>query len=284
MRNPKAAANGDSAGLQARNGDGPLAMHWISLGAATRLNAQFYRNATLVQVTFLEFTRRRLAANFEVARNFSGRRRLEEAAGAVCSFQREAVADYAEQARHLVKMCTAMTGGLIQEIEDTVSESTAEASGLAKISTSRAGDLLIREIENLVAGGPAGKSDAEPRAMVPGNMPVRSSGKLARPDAGQGSAVRANGNGAHDLRRAEAGDRVSARGPVISLKALPREMSEADLQKAIVRVLEKTGKAMTLAEIASQIGPVHYSALIRPARTLCAMARIVKDDKSYRLP
>jgi hypothetical protein len=41
---------------------------------------------------------------------------------------------------------------------------------------------------------------------------------------------------------------------------------------------------MTLAEIAWQVGPVHYTALIRPMRALCTVARVVKDEKAYRLP
>jgi len=263
--------------------DEMLAINQLSAEATTRMNARVFDNTARMHIVFLDFTKRRLTANFETAKHFARGGRLEDAAEAVFRFQQQAVLDYAAQARRLVRMCSAMTGELIQEIEDEVSEGTTEASSLAKFSTSRAAELLIREIENLVIGDIPEKGDTKSSAPVVSDRPLKDSGNLTGetpPGDSKAIAVKGSDRGGP---KASIGDGSTPSGPVMSLKVAPAQMSEADLRKAILKVLAETGKPMTLVEIASVVGSIHYAALIRPMRSLCAMARVAKDDKTYRL-
>jgi len=282
MRKSTTAANADRLDFSSFDVNELLAVNWLSAQAAARMNAQIGQNATRVQLELFEFARRRLTANFEVAKSLARDGRLEDAVGEVCRFHRQAVADYAEQARRLVTLCTAMTGDLIQEIEDDVSESAAEAGSLAKVSTSRAAEMLIREIENLVIGGPAGEGGEGPGRSASGPPAGDGSGAPAGEETREARAAEPTRTPSGS--RPETGEKMAATGPVISLRARSEARSDADLKRAIVQVLMETGKPMTLAEIAWQIGPIHYAALIRPMRALCTMARVVKDDKAYRLP
>ena len=90
--------------------------------------------------------------------------------------------------------------------------------------------------------------------------------------------------GAHpEPQAAETGEEMTAKSPVITLKVPPKKTGEPDLQKVILDVLSGSDKAMTLAEIARQIGKEHYASLTRPMRSLREMGRVVKEDKVYRL-
>jgi hypothetical protein len=232
-----------------------------------------------VHTELLDFTSRRLRADIEVAQKLTGGGKLDEAVEAVYGFQRQIISDYADEASALVKMSTSMAGDLIQEIEDDVKEGAGEvevdvtnanyvfqlkmrkiisdyadeASELVKMSTSMAEDL-IQEVEDdvkKVVGEVAGAVTAE--------------GAPPEPQA------------------AETGEEVAARGPVITLKGPPKKTGEPDLQQVVLDVLSGSDKAISLAEIARQIGKEHFASLIGPMRSLRKMGRVVKEEKVYRL-
>ena len=82
---------------------------------------------------------------------------------------------------------------------------------------------------------------------------------------------------------AEAGEEVAAEDAVVTLVVSPEKKGGPDLQQVILDVLSGGGEAMTLAEIARQVGKAHYAPLIGPMRSLLEMGRVVKRDKMYRL-
>jgi hypothetical protein len=82
---------------------------------------------------------------------------------------------------------------------------------------------------------------------------------------------------------AETGEEVAAKGPVTTLKAPPKKAGEPDLQQAVLDVLSGSEKAISMAEVARQIGKEHYASLIGPMRSLRKMGRVVKEEKVYRL-
>ncbi len=134
-----------------------------------------------------------------------------------------------------------------------ISDYAAEASELVKMSTSMAEDL-IQEVEDdvkKVVGEVAGAITAE--------------GTPPEPQA------------------AETGEEVAAKGPVITLKGPPKKTGEPDLQQVVLDVLSGSDKAISLAEIARQIGKEHFASLIGPMRSLRKMGRVVKEEKVYRL-
>ncbi len=134
-----------------------------------------------------------------------------------------------------------------------IADYAAEASELVKMSTSMAGDL-IQEIEDDVKEG-AGE--------VAGAVAVE--GAPPKPQA------------------AETGEEVATKGPVITLKGPPKTTGEPDLQQVVLDVLSGSDKAISMAEIARQIGKEHYASLIGPMRSLRKMGRVVKEEKVYRL-
>ncbi len=76
---------------------------------------------------------------------------------------------------------------------------------------------------------------------------------------------------------------MAAKGPVITLKVPPKKTGEPDLQQIVLDVLSGSDKAISLAEIARQIGKEHYASLIGPMRSLRKMGRVVKEEKVYRV-
>ena len=266
-------------------------MNQRSIDAMTRMNTRIYQNMMRVHTELLDFTSRRLRADIEVAQKLTGGGKLDEAVEAVYGFQRQIISDYADEASALVKMSTSMAGDLIQEIEDDVKEGAGEveidvkegageveidvtnanyvfqlkmrkiisdyadeASELVKMSTSMAGELLIQEVEDnvkKVVGEVAGAVTAE--------------GAPPEPQA------------------AETGEEVAAKGPVTTSKVPPKKTGEPDLQQVVLDALSASDKAISLAEIARQIGKEHYASLIGPMRSLRKMGRVVKEEKVYRL-
>ncbi len=134
-----------------------------------------------------------------------------------------------------------------------ISDYAAEASELLKMSTSMAGDL-IQEVEDDV------KEVVEEAAGA-----IAAEGAPPEPQA------------------AETGEEVAAKGPVITLKGPPKKTGEPDLQQVVLDVLSGSDKAISLAEIARQIGKEHFASLIGPMRSLRKMGRVVKEEKVYRL-
>jgi hypothetical protein len=134
-----------------------------------------------------------------------------------------------------------------------ISDYADEASELVKMSTSMAGDL-IQEIEDDVKAG---------------------AGEAAGAVAAEGAPPEA--------QAAETGEEVAAKGPVATLQVPPKQTGEPDLQQVVLDVLSGSDKAISLAEIARQIGKEHYASLIGPMRSLRKMGRVVKDEKVYRL-
>ena len=279
MTKRKTAPAAERVGASAFDIDGLLAMNQRSIDAMTRMNTRIYQNMMRVHTELLEFTSRRLRADLEVAQKLTGAGKLDDVVEAVYGFQRQIISDYAAEASELVKMSTSMAGDLIQEIEDDVKEGAGEveidvtnanyvfqlkmrkiisdyadeASELVKMSTSMAEDL-IQEVEDdvkKVVGEVAGAVTAE--------------GAPPEPQA------------------AETGEEVAARGPVITLKGPPKKTGEPDLQQVVLDVLSGSDKAISLAEIARQIGKEHFASLIGPMRSLRKMGRVVKEEKVYRL-
>jgi hypothetical protein len=134
-----------------------------------------------------------------------------------------------------------------------ISDYADEVSELVKMSNSMAGDL-IQEIEDGV------KEGADEAAGA-----VAAEGAPPRPQA------------------AETGEVVAAKDPVTTLKELPKKKGEPDLQQVVLDVLSGSDKAISLVEIARQIGKEHYASLIGPMRSLRKMGRVVKEEKVYRL-
>jgi hypothetical protein len=279
MTKRKTAPAAERGGAAAFDIDGLIAINQRSIDAMTRMNTRIYQNMMRVHTELLDFTSRRLRADIEVAQKLTGGGKLDEAVEAVYGFQRQIISDYADEASALVKMSTSMAGDLIQEIEDDVKEGAGEvevdvtnanyvfqlkmrkiisdyadeASELVKMSTSMAEDL-IQEVEDdvkKVVGEVAGAVTAE--------------GAPPEPQA------------------AETGEEVAARGPVITLKGPPKKTGEPDLQQVVLDVLSGSDKAISLAEIARQIGKEHFASLIGPMRSLRKMGRVVKEEKVYRL-
>jgi len=279
MSKRKTAPAAERGGAAAFDIDGLIAINQRSIDAMTRMNTRIYQNMMRVHTELLDFTSRRLRADIEVAQKLTGGGKLDEAVEAVYGFQRQIISDYADEASALVKMSTSMAGDLIQEIEDDVKEGAGEvevdvtnanyvfqlkmrkiisdyadeASELVKMSTSMAEDL-IQEVEDdvkKVVGEVAGAVTAE--------------GAPPEPQA------------------AETGEEVAARGPVITLKGPPKKTGEPDLQQVVLDVLSGSDKAISLAEIARQIGKEHFASLIGPMRSLRKMGRVVKEEKVYRL-
>jgi hypothetical protein len=234
------------------------------------MNTQIYQNMMRVHTEFLDFTSRRLRADIEVAQKLTGGGKLDDAVEAVFGFQRQIISDYAAEASELLKMSTSMAGELlIQEVEvdvtnmnydfqlkmrKIISDYADEASELVKMSTSMAGELLIQEVEDnvkKVVGEVAGAVTAE--------------GAPPEPQA------------------AETGEEVAAKGPVTTSKVPTKKTGEPDLQQVVLDALSASDKAISLAEIARQIGKEHYASLIGPMRSLRKMGRVVKEEKVYRL-
>ena len=134
-----------------------------------------------------------------------------------------------------------------------ISDYAAEASELVKMSTSMAEDL-IQEIEDDV------KEGADEAAGA-----VTAEGAPPEPQA------------------AETGEEVAAKGPVTTSKVPPKKTGEPDLQQVVLDALSASDKAISLAEIARQIGKDHYASLIGPMRSLRKTGRVVKEEKVYRL-
>ncbi len=134
-----------------------------------------------------------------------------------------------------------------------ISDYADEASELVKMGTAMAGDL-IQEVEDDV------KEGADEAAGA-----VAAEGTSPEPQA------------------AETGEEVAAKGPVITLKVPPKTTGEIDLQQVILDVLSASDKAISLTEIARQIGKEHYASLIGPMRSLREMGMVVKKEKAYRL-
>lgn len=134
-----------------------------------------------------------------------------------------------------------------------ISDYAAEASELVKMSTSMAGDL-IQEVEDDVKEGADEAAGAVAAEVAP-----------PEPHA------------------AETGEEVAAKGPVTTLKVPPKKTGEPDLQQVVLDVLSGSDKAISLAEIARQIGKDHYASLIGPMRSLRKTGRVVKEEKVYRL-
>jgi len=269
----------ERGGAAAFDIDGLVAMNQRSIDAMTRMNTQIYKNMMRVHTELLDFTSRRLRADLEVAQKLTGVGKLDDAVEAIYGFQRQIISDYTAEASELVKMSTSMAGDLIQEVEDDVKEGAgelevdvtnvnyvfqlkmrqlisdyaAEASELVKMSTSMAGDL-IQEVEDDVKEGADEAAGAVAAEVAP-----------PEPQA------------------AETGEEVAAKGPVTTLKVPPKTTGEPDLQQVVLDVLSGSEKAISLAEIARQIGKDHYASLIGPMRSLRKMGRVVKEEKVYRL-
>ncbi len=269
MSKRKTAPAAERVGASAFDIDGLLAINQRSIDAMTRLNTRIYQNMMRVHTELLDFTSRRLRADIEVAQKLTGGGKLDDAVEAVYGFQRQMISDYADEASELVKMSTSMAGELlIQEVEvdvtnvnydfqlkmrKIISDYADEASELVKMSTSMAGDL-IQEVEDdvkKVVGEAAGAVAAE--------------GAPPEPQA------------------AEIGKEVAAKGPVTTSKVPPKKTGEPDLQQVVLDVLSGSDKAISLAEIARQIGKEHFASLIGPMRSLRKMGRVVKEEKVYRL-
>ena len=135
-----------------------------------------------------------------------------------------------------------------------ISDYADEASELVKMSTSMAGELLIQEVEVDVKEGADEAAGAVAAEVAP-----------PEPQA------------------AETGEEVAAKGPVTTLKVPPKKTGEPDLQQVVLDVLSGSEKAISLAEIARQIGKDNYASLIGPMRSLRKMGRVVKEEKVYRL-
>ncbi len=279
MTKQKTAPAAERGGAAAFDIDELLAMNQRSIDAVTRMNTRSYQNMMRVHTELLDFTSRRLRADIEVAQKLTGGGNLDDAVEAVYGFQRQIISDYAAEASELVKMSTSMAGDLIQEIEDDVKEGAGEAeidvtnviydfqlkmrkiisdyadeaSELVKMSTSMAGDL-IQEIEDDV------KEGADEAAGT-----VTAEGAPPEPQA------------------AETGKEVAAKGPVTTSKVPPKKTGEPDLQQVVLDVLSGSDKAISLAEIARQIGKEHFASLIGPMHSLRKMGRVVKEEKMYRL-
>ncbi len=279
MTKRKTAPAVERVGASAFDIDGLLAMNQRSIDAMTRMNTRIYQNMMRVHTELLDFTSRRLRADIEVAQKLTGGGKLDDAVEAVYGFQRQIIADYAAEASELVKMSTSMAGDLIQEIEDDVKEGAGEveidvtnviydfqlkmrkiisdyadeASELVKMGTSMAGDL-IQEIEEDVKEG----ADEAAGAVAAESAPP-------------------------EPQAAETGKEVAAKGPVTTSKVPPKKTGEPDLQQVLLDVLSGSDKAISLAEIARQIGKEHYASLIGPMRSLRKMGRVVKEEKVYRL-
>jgi hypothetical protein len=276
-REPDPAAG--RGGALAFDIDELLAMNQRSIDAVTRMNTRIYQNMMRVHTELLDFTSRRLTADFEVAQKLTSGGNLDDAVEAVYGFQRQFISDYADEASELVKMSTSIAEDLIQEVEDDVKEGAgevevdvkeviydfqrkmrkissdyaAEASELVKMGNSMAGDL-IQEIEgNLKEGA----DEAAGAAAAEGAPP--------------------------EPQVAETGEEVAAKGPVITLKVPPKMKGEPDLQQIILDVLSGSGESMTLAEIATKTGKKHFASLIGPMRSLREMGMVVKKEKAYRL-
>ena len=134
-----------------------------------------------------------------------------------------------------------------------ISDYADEASALVKMGTAMAGDL-IQEVEDDV------KEGADEAAGV-----VAAEGAPPEPQA------------------AEIGEEVVAKVPVTTLQVPPKKTGQPDLQQVVLDVLSGSDKAISLAEIARQIGKEHYASLIGPMRSLRKMGRVVKEEKVYRL-
>ncbi len=279
MTKRKTAPAAERGGASAFDIDGLVAMNQRSIDAMTRMHTRIYQNMMRVHTELLDFTSRRLRADIEVAQKLTGGGNLDDAVEAVYGFQRQIISDYAAEASELVKMSTSMAGDLIQEVEDDVEEGAdevevdvrkviddfqrkmreissdyaAEASELVKMSTSMAEDL-IQEVEDDV------KEGADEAAGA-----VAAEGAPPEPQA------------------AETGEEVAAKGPVTTSKVPPKKTGEPDLQQVVLDVLSGSDKAISLAEIARQIGKEHYASLIGPMRSLRKMGRVVKEEKVYRL-
>ncbi len=233
------------------------------------MNMRIYQNMMRVHTELLDFTSRRLRADIEVAQKLTGGGKLDDAVEAVFGFQRQIISDYAAEASELLKMSTSMAGELlIQEVEvdvtnvnydfqlkmrKIISDYAAEASELVKMSTSMAGDL-IQEVEDNVK-------------KVVGEVAGAVAAEVAPPEP----------------QAAETGEEVAAKGPVTTSKVPPKKTGEPDLQQVVLDALSASDKAISLAEIARQIGKEHYASLIGPMRSLRKMGRVVKEEKVYRL-
>ena len=134
-----------------------------------------------------------------------------------------------------------------------ISDYADEASELVKMSTSMAEDLIHEVEDNLKEG-----ADEATGA-------VAAEGAPPEPQA------------------AETGEEVAAKGPVTTSKVPPKKTGEPDLQQVVLDVLSGSDKAISLAEIARQIGKEHFASLIGPMRSLRKMGRVVKEEKMYRL-
>ena len=279
MTKRKTAPAPERGGASAFDIDGLVAMNQRSIDAITRMNTQIYQNMMRVHTELLDFTGRRLRADIEVAQKLTGGGKLDDAVEAVYGFQRQIISDYAAEASELVKMSTSMAEDLIQEVEDDVkkvvgegeidvkkvisdfqrkmhkisSDYADEASALVKMSTSMAGDLIQEVEDNLKEGvdEAAGAVAAE----------------VASPEP----------------QAAETGEEVAAKGPVTTSKVPTKKTGEPDLQQVVLDALSASDKAISLAEIARQIGNEHYASLIGPMRSLRKMGRVVKEEKVYRL-
>ena len=95
--------------------------------------------------------------------------------------------------------------------------------------------------------------------------------------------VKEGADGAAGAVAAETGEEVAAKGPVTTSKVPPKKTGEPDLQQVVLDVLSGSDKAISLAEIARQIGKEHCASLIGPMRSLRKMGRVVKEEKVYRL-
>ncbi len=117
-----------------------------------------------------------------------------------------------------------------------------------------AGELLIQEVEDNV------------KKVV---------GEVAGAVAAEGAPP--------EPQAAETGEKVAAKGPVTTSKVPTKKTGEPDLQQVVLDALSASDKAISLAEIARQIGKEHYASLIGPMRSLRKMGRVVKEEKVYRL-
>ena len=101
--------------------------------------------------------------------------------------------------------------------------------------------------------------------------------------ADEAAAVVAAEGAPPEAQAAEAGEEMAAVDTVATSEVPPEKTGEPDLQQVILDVLSGSGEAMTLTEIARQIGKSHYASLIGPMRSLLEMGGVVKEDKMYRL-
>lgn len=260
-----------------------LAINQRSINAMTQLNAQIPQIMMSVHSELLDFTNRRLTADIEVAQKLTRGGNLGDAVEAVCGFQRQVVADYADEAREVVKIVTSMAGELVQEIEGDVNERAAEQSDLVNKGSSTAGNRPIREIENVVEASADDSSDVKKRSSIAAGRLIREIKHGVNEGIEEVSETPGTGRAPHRQQAVETSEESAKKAPVITLNAPPKKSSEPDLQKAILRVLSGKDEALALTEIARQIGTVHYAALIRPMRSLCTKGRVVKEDKTYRL-